>query len=211
MKWFRVGMLVLFATGSIVAEAQSQRGERGPNSLEGFERRQGYVLLFDGETLEGWQSTGSAEWTVDTEDAALTAAPGSEGILATTESYRNFHMELDFLVEAGASSVVYLRIPDGEPPTPANSWAIPITGGDAEWATGSIIDVEPASQNVVPVGEWANLDILSIGGIVTIMIDDITVVDIESDLGDRPRIGPMAFAAPSDGTVKFRTIRLLPL
>jgi len=211
MKWFRVGVLVLLAAGGVAAEAQAQRRGGGPNSLEGFERRQGYVLLFDGETLDGWEDTGSADWHVDAEDAAITATPGAEGMIATAEAYANFHLEIDFLVEEGASSVVYLRIPDSEAPTPANAFAIPVTGGDAEWATGSIIDVEPASQNAVPVGEWANLDILSIGGIITIMINETTVVDIETDLATRPGSGPIAFAAPSDGTVKFRTIRILPL
>jgi len=211
MKWFQVGVLVLFATSGFTAEAMAQRRGGGPNSLEGFERRQGYVLLFDGETLDGWTNTGSADWSIDAENAAITATPGSEGLLVTDGAYSNFHLEIDFLVEEGASSVVYLRAPESEAPTAENSFAVPVVGGDAEWATGSIVGVEPASQNAVPVGEWANLDILAIGGIITIMINETTVVDIETDVAPRSASGKIALAPPADGSVQFRTMRILPL
>ena len=60
MKSIRTGLLTLtlLAGAATAAVGQQQQAAQQPNTLLSFERRQGYVLLFDGQTLEGWTTVG---------------------------------------------------------------------------------------------------------------------------------------------------------
>src|SRR5689334_15238354 len=72
--------LLLSATLSLVAE---------PKPLPAPEATEGWVQLFDGETLFGWAPRGSAKWSV--EDGAVSYQAGSGGgYLATTSEFADF-------------------------------------------------------------------------------------------------------------------------
>src|SRR5580693_6592952 len=85
-----------------------------PNRLTDAERRQGWRLLFDGETTEGWQEiTGKPFpancWTV--EDGSLKALVRSDGFqdIRTKESFRSFDLQFDWkILKGGNSGVKYL-------------------------------------------------------------------------------------------------------
>ena len=76
--------------------------------------KEGYSLLFDGTTLDGWQrheKMPGGEWAVA--DGAIAGREGSDasgGFLATTKSYKNFVVELDVMMEWPFDSGVFLRV-----------------------------------------------------------------------------------------------------
>ena len=55
------------------------------------------IALFDGKSLEGWHSVGSAEWRV--EDGIITGGqdgdPRKSGILMTKRLFKDFDLELN--------------------------------------------------------------------------------------------------------------------
>ena len=57
-----------------------------PNTLSPQEVRQGWILLWDGETTFGWEALGEAEW--QTGNGILSAASGNSGWLATMGNRR---------------------------------------------------------------------------------------------------------------------------
>ncbi len=92
-----------------------------PNTLTDAERAQGWRLLWDGATAQGWSGTKgktfpAAGWKI--ENGELTVQPGKPGSIVTEEEFSAFELQLEFKVsEAGNSGIKYFVGPDekGEP------------------------------------------------------------------------------------------------
>jgi hypothetical protein len=89
-------------------------GAEPANTLTAAERRDGWVLLFDGRSLDGWMwSTESHPpepcWSV--EDGLLRTTPGrgKPVYLLTRESFRDYELVFEWKAEAGANSGVKYR------------------------------------------------------------------------------------------------------
>ncbi|MFT7486916.1 MAG: hypothetical protein ACI9F9_002773 [Candidatus Paceibacteria bacterium] len=74
-----------------------------------------WVMLFDGETTEGWtsynQDTLSEGWQVV--DGALTMV-GNGGDIVTMDMYADFELELEWNLAAGGNSGILYNVIDGE-------------------------------------------------------------------------------------------------
>jgi len=84
-----------------------------PNNLSPQERAQGWELLFDGKTTNGWRGAGkdafpSKGWTVKNGELIVQAAQGAEagngGDIVTVDEYSTFELKLDFMMTEGANS-----------------------------------------------------------------------------------------------------------
>lgn len=112
----------------IMTEAlESRRTENNPevpeisylnNRLTDREKKEGWMLLWDGKTMNGWITALSEEppaegWTIS--NGILTVHPvENEGTdIVTTEPYQNFILELDFSVTQGANSGIKYFINPG--------------------------------------------------------------------------------------------------
>jgi 3-keto-disaccharide hydrolase len=97
--------LLLFLSPAIAAE---------PDQLTGSERRDGWRLLFDGKTTEGWQEiTGKPFphncWTI--ENGCLKALVRTDGFqdIRTLDQFGSFDLQFDWkLLKDGNSGVKYL-------------------------------------------------------------------------------------------------------
>jgi hypothetical protein len=84
------------------------------NQLTGDERAQGWRLLFDGKTSEGWvEVTGKPfspnSWTIEDGCLKTVVSPGGAQDIRTLESFKSFDLEFDWKVLAdGNSGVKYL-------------------------------------------------------------------------------------------------------
>jgi len=106
----RFGIACAGLTGFIARPAFSQSVG---NRLTDQERREGWTLLFDGSTTQGWQEiTGkpfpSNSWTL--ENGCLKALVRTDGFqdIRTVETFRSFDLRFDWkLLERGNSGVKY--------------------------------------------------------------------------------------------------------
>jgi hypothetical protein len=79
------------------------------NSLTAKEKQQGWVLLFDGKTTNGWTTSGGkpvpAGWEV--KDGCITAVKdGKGGEIVTVNEYQNFELSLEYNIVPGCNSGV---------------------------------------------------------------------------------------------------------
>jgi hypothetical protein len=115
----------LVGFGSVLAASQSPP----PNTLTPAEKTAGWILLFDGQTLDGWQAYNPARdmtkgWSV--EDGALKIADGdgrpnnSGGDIVTTAQFDDFDFRFEWRVSAGGNSGVkyFVRERLGAPGAP---------------------------------------------------------------------------------------------
>ncbi|MCF2949789.1 DUF1080 domain-containing protein [Paraglaciecola aquimarina] len=91
------------------------------NLLSGKEQSQGWELLWDGKTSEGWkgvQLTGFPEkgWGIEKGELVVYASPKGKrigGDIVTLDSFSEFELELDFKMTKGANSgVKYFMDPE---------------------------------------------------------------------------------------------------
>ena len=87
-------------------------------SLAAFSGGVEKIALFDGKSLEGWHSVGSAKWRV--ENGIIVGGQDGDsrksGILMTKKSFKDFDLELEFKIDEHGkyNSGVYLRHGPGE-------------------------------------------------------------------------------------------------
>jgi hypothetical protein len=86
------------------------------NSLTPKEKSEGWVLLFDGKTTQGWRSykktDAGQQWQVI--DGVLTLTAGGGGDLVTDKDYANFELAFDWRIsQMGNSGVIYHVSEDG--------------------------------------------------------------------------------------------------
>lgn len=84
-----------------------------PNYLSPQERAQGWELLFDGKTTQGWRGVGKEAfpargWKVENGELIVEASGGAEaqngGDIVTLADYSTFELQLDFMITPGANS-----------------------------------------------------------------------------------------------------------
>jgi hypothetical protein len=195
------------------------------NAARAEEKKDGFVPLFNGKDLAGWEikedkGGDKDQWTV--KDGVLKAKPG-QGWLGTTKQYGDFVLRVEWRVPENGNSGVYLRIPEGKLdklPTFVGM-EIQILDDDGPmykgklkpWQySGSLYGVVPVSKHVYKgVNEWNAFEISCVGDKVTVVFNGEKVVEAdmskEPELKNRPRKGFIGLQ--NHGTaVEFRNIQI---
>jgi hypothetical protein len=160
---------------------------QSPNRLTDAERRQGWVLLFDGSNFNGWrQCNGTsmpANWVIEDHSMKVFTAPGKKpgqgaggDIVYAARSFRNFELSIDWKTEKAGNSGIfyYVREVPGQPVYYAAPEVQVLDNVDAtdnvvpSHLAGSLYDMLPADPKTVkPVGEWNTIVIRVKDGRVT--------------------------------------------
>lgn len=87
-----------------------------PNSLSAKEKSQGWRLLFDGKTLNGFRGYKTEEvgaaWKV--QDGTLTLTAAKAGDVMTKEAFGDFELSFEWKISKGGNSGVIYRVGLGE-------------------------------------------------------------------------------------------------
>lgn len=151
--------------------------EPAPNRLTPAEEAEGWRLLFDGESLDGWrgyrQQSVPAGWSA--EGGVLAFAPrvgsGGGGDLITAERFGDFELSLEWKIGPGGNSGIFYRVTEEER---APYWSGPemqildddghADGKSPKTSAGSNYALhEPLNHVVRPVGEWNRVRIVVSG------------------------------------------------
>jgi len=185
---------------------EAQRKTDAATKLSEAELAAGWIQLFDGTTLYGWEPTSKAEWKVA--DGTITVAGGEPGFLCTTSDFGDYVFRCDFRAPAGTNSGIFLRMPL-KPTDPAKDcYELNIAAPDVSpFSNGSFVNRQKATKYVA-AQDWRTYEVSAEGGHFLVKIDGELVLDYTDPqpLG-RGRIG-LQFRA---GEVSFRNIRLRPL
>lgn len=176
-----------------------------PELLTPEELAEGWISLFDGQTLYGWKASSDADWRV--EDDAIVVGQGDKGLLYTTSQFSNYVLRLEFRCEADVNSGVFLHtLPEPEDPA-VDCYELNIAGADNPFPTGSLVFRQKAEAEVAP-GQWQPLEVTMDGGHVTVQLNGQQVLDyVDPEPLGRGHIGLQL----NSGEIAFRNIRLKPL
>jgi hypothetical protein len=155
------------ATSNAVAVSQRM------NELSAAERQEGWKLLFDGATTNGWRNyrkqTVSPGWTVV--NGLLTRSGENAGDIITDEQYRNFDLVLDWrIAEGGNSGIFYRATQEGDyiwqsaPEMQILDDARHADGKLAVTSAGSNFALIEAPRGIVhPAGQWNTARLVVLG------------------------------------------------
>jgi Domain of Unknown Function (DUF1080) len=198
-----IGMLslVLFCSAVIAQE---------PELLERKLLDEGWIELFDGQTLYGWKPTGEAKWEVA--DGEVRTAGERPGFLMSTTRWADYVLHAEFKTSSdNTNSGIFLRTPL-EPKNPAGDcYELNIAPPANPFPTASLVGRQKASlsEDDFPVtGQWHSFEVTAEGDKITIVLDGERVFEY----GDASpvRIGHIGLQS-REGPVAFRNVRLRPL
>ena len=167
---------------------------------------EGWISLFDGQSLYGWRPASKANWSV--ENGEIQVSAGERGLLRTTAQFDDFEMTFEYKADERTNSGVFLRTS----PKPSNvsrdcyEWNIanPL---DHDYFTGALVG-RAKTELKVSQGVWHHVRILCDGNKIHAWIDDEKAVEYEdpNPVG-RGYIGLQY----NSGKVAFRKLFLKPL
>jgi len=159
-----------------------------PNELTDQEKADGWVLLFDGKTFNGWRGYNKPAfpdtgWVINDDamhclESGMGEAGGLGGDIIYDKKFKNFTLKMDWKIsEGGNSGIFYLaqEIPEWEIWKTAPEMQVldnakhpdAFEGKDGNRQAGSLYDLIPAvPQNSKPAGEWNSVEIMVYDGTV---------------------------------------------
>ncbi|MBN8625350.1 MAG: DUF1080 domain-containing protein [Planctomycetes bacterium] len=177
-----------------------------PVKLTDAEIADGWLSLFDGATLYGWEPSAPADWKVA--DGAITVSSGEKSLLCTTSDFGDYVFKCDFKAVPATNSGIFLRTPL-KPSDPAKDcYELNIAGPETSpFSNGSFVGRQKATK-FIDSSDWRTYEVTAEGAHLVVKIDGETVLDYTdpAPLG-RGRIG----LQHNMGPVAFRNIKLKPL
>jgi len=174
------------------------------NALTDNEKSNGWKLLWDGKTTNGWRGAGLATfpdkgWTI--EEGMLIPNKGENkggGDIVTVKKYKNFVLEADFKITEGANSGIkyFIQSEPGKPNTVGFEFQVlddakhpdAKLGIDGNRTLGSLYDLVKADSRVFDpsqpvkrvngVGQWNRARIEVNGKKVTHYLNGVKVLEI---------------------------------
>lgn len=166
-----------------------------PNALSAAEKSDGWKLLFDGSTLDGWRGYATeaigAGWKV--QDGAIVLTTAKSGDLMTVEDYGDFELALEWKATEAANSGIIYRIGLGERAAVRTGPEFQVLDNQkakdskiANHHAGSLYDLVAPPRDVTrPVGEWNEARIRVQGWKITHWLNGVKLleIDLASDEG----------------------------
>ncbi len=170
----------------------------------------GWITLFDGKTLDGWDQVGESNWRV--EDGAIVVdkmAGKDAGYLVTKKPYKNFTVRVEFMSSDDANSGIYFRCLDPKKITDRTCYEANIFDQrpDPSYGTGAItryVEVNPMPK---AAGKWNTYEVTAKGRDVTVVLNGQTTATLRNGMFDE---GPVALQHGA-GAIKFRKVEIKPL
>lgn len=206
------------------------------NTLTTEERANGWKLLFDGKTTQGWRGFRQKEapegWQVA--DGALTRVGGG-GDLITVDQFDSFELALEWKVAEGGNSGIMYRVSEEGDATYHTGPEFQVLdnarhpdGKDALTSAGSCYGLYAPSKDVTrPAGSWNTSRIVVNGNHVEHWMNSVRIVEYEllgpdwvkrvegSKFNEWPRYGrePRGHIVLQDhgDRVAYRNIRIRPI
>lgn len=162
-----------------------------PNQLTPAEKKDGFKLIFDGKTTDGWRNykkeTISDKWQVV--DGALTLTAGGGGDLVTKDEYANFELRFEFKISPDGNSGIMWRVSEtkGAPYETGPEYQILDSHGKGYPhelkklnVAGNFYDIIPGKiEWAKPTDQWNEGSIRLDGSKVTLKINGITSAEID--------------------------------
>lgn len=179
------------------------------NPLSQEQRAEGWLSLFDGQSLFGWESTSEdIDWRV--EDGAIVAEQGPIGFLLTKVPYADYELVCEYRMEPGGNSGLFLRCDN--PPGDISTECYEINIADEHpdgFTTGSLVNRQKLDAPVERSADWNSFRIVVDGSRVSIAHNGESLIDYDA-AGKVAPVGRIGLQKNA-GKIEFRQVLVRPL
>lgn len=181
------------------------------NALSSSEARDGWKLLFDGKTFNGWMTSSKQPSQRPVEEQSINPHKCGAYMMVHNETWENFLLALDFRITPRCNTGIFVR-----------TWPLErVAGKDVGWNgieiaiddstgtgyhdTGAIYDLaKPSVQAMKPVGEWNHILIRCDRNIISVNLNGRDVNRIDLDQFSEPYMRPDGTKHKFDHAFKTR-------
>ena len=227
-------ILVAFAAFFLVCS--DHRACAADNQLTEQEKKEGWILLFDGKSLDGWMTSAGKPSQRPVEEDSINPHRSGHYMLVHEKKWGDFILSLDFKLSKGCNSGIFIRT-SSLTPRPGKDVGfngIEVALDDTTSAgfvdTGAIYDLSrPVKNAMKPAGEWNRIEITCKGPIIEVVLNGEKVNRVDLDqftepykrpdgtphkfdvaYKDHPRVGYLGFQ-DHGANCWFKNIKIKPL
>ena len=177
-------------------------------SLTEAEIRAGWISLFDGWSLFGWDVPTETNWHV--EDGAIVADSGEKSLLLTPFHFDDFELRCSFHVARGGNSGIFLRTAQNSSNPVKDTYELNICDSHPTHKTGSLAGRHIAENVPAVEGAWHDFRVLCKGPVIQVWLDEKQIVDF-TDVSDAVRLTGRIGLQMNEGRAAFRNVFIRPL
>ena len=154
----------------------------GDNELTDQEKKDGWILLFDGKTPEGWTNLKPA----NVEDGCINPYKSGNYVTYAKEKYGNFVLACDFKVSKDCNSGIFIRTGEAKDPVQTGIEIQVLDSAGKEKMSkhdcGAIYDlVAPTKNTMKPVGEWNHIEITCDKNKIKVALNGEAIAEMDLD------------------------------
>jgi hypothetical protein len=181
---------------AVLATAVPAAQDHGPapNTLSDAEKKAGWILLFDGHSVDGWRAykkpdAAGLRWKIDDNSLSLpaqTAAGTRAGDIISKDTFEQFELSVDWKVAPGSNSGIKYFVLEDRDSAIGHEYQVidderhPDAKVGPHRQTAAFYDVLPASDRPLkPAGEWNSTRIVVRGQTVEHWLNGKKVLQYE--------------------------------
>jgi hypothetical protein len=179
------------------AQLAAQQKTSGPNTLTDAEKKAGWILLFDGHSLDGWRGykkpdATDSRWQVEDGTLTLPANNGKdthgERDIISKDTFEQFELSFDWKIAEGGNSGVKYFVLEDQPSAIGHEYQLidderhPDAKIGPHRQTAALYDVFAAHDRPSkPAGEWNTSEVIVKGKHVQHLLNGKTVLEYDLD------------------------------
>lgn len=179
-----------------------------PPNLTVEEIHEGWISLFDGVSLFGWDVPEGEKWYI--EDHCLVSDSGAPSLLKTPFSFDNFELRCDFHLETGGNSGVFLRTAADVSDPATDTYELNICDSHDSFSTGSLVARHKAEGIPTVEGEWHTFRVICDGPRIQVWLDDAAIVDFTDNSENARSTGSIGLQM-NGGRIAFKNVFVKPV
>lgn len=151
------------------------------NELTPAEQEAGWRLLFDGQSLDGWQCNNGKKVATPVEEGSIVPYQSGGYLVIHEQPFENFIFKCDVRWEdPRCNSGIFFRVED--PANPVHTgFEVQVMGGNqtGKHQFGAIYDLVATRENPGrPLGEWNTVEVRCLGPLVEVRVNDQPVASM---------------------------------
>lgn len=177
---------------------------------------QGWVHLFDGESLDGWKASENPE-TFTVEDGQI-VVDGDRAHLfymgpVMDHNFKNFEFKAKVMTMPGSNSGMFFHTEYQEEGWPAKGYEVQVNNSHSDWRkTASLYAVQDVKEAAARDNEWFSQHIIVEGKKVTIKVNDKIVNEYTEEADGRLGSGTFALQGHDpESKVFYKEVMVKPL
>ncbi len=211
MKLRYLSLIVLIGLSNItttLAETLPSKSNPPPELLTQKEIDAGWISLFDGQTLFGWQSE-TKDWSV--KNGVITGVGQKPNLLATTSPFADYELRVEYRLEKGGNSGIFLRTPKSPKNPATDCYEFNLCDSHKSFKTGSLVGrAQPHQVTTGEDGKWHYVVMVFKDRKLSASIDNKNVLRYQDDT-EHFRASGLISLQFNQGKIEFKNVAIRPL